>query len=33
MGPDLVVDGYANQGVADQIAIYQESIEGVPQLA
>jgi len=28
-----VVDGYANQGVADQVVIYQEAIAGVPQLA
>jgi hypothetical protein len=28
-----VVDGFINQGVADQITIYQEAIAGVPQLA
>jgi hypothetical protein len=27
-----IVDGFANQGVADQIAIYQEAIAQVPQL-
>ena len=28
-----VVDGYANQGVAEQVVIYQEAIAGMPQLA
>ena len=27
-----VVDGFANQGVAEQITLYQEAIAGVPQL-
>jgi hypothetical protein len=26
------IDGFANQGVADQIALYQEAITAVPQL-
>jgi hypothetical protein len=28
-----VVDGYANEGVARQLAIYQEQISKVPQSA
>ena len=27
-----LIDGFANQGVADQVAMYQEAIAGVPQL-
>jgi hypothetical protein len=27
-----IIDGFANQGVADQLAIYQEALAGVPQL-
>lgn len=29
----VVVDGFANQGVAEQITLYQEAIAGVPQIA
>jgi hypothetical protein len=28
-----VVDGFANQGVAEQITLFQEAIAGVPQIA
>ena len=28
-----VIDGYMNEGVAGQMAIYQEAIAGVPQMA
>jgi hypothetical protein len=28
-----ICDGYANEGVAQQIAVYQEAIGRVPQMA